>query len=83
MLKTDCVREAVEEYGDMLYRICLVMLKNTADAEDAVQDTFIRYMQKAPAFSSDWSITNSEFLMKFTILYISSREGESYVLRMQ
>lgn len=53
MLKTDCVREAVEEYGDMLYRICLVMLKNTADAEDAVQDTFIRYMQKAPAFSSD------------------------------
>ena len=53
MLKTDCVREAVEEYGDMLYRICLVMLKKTADAEDAVQDTFIRYMQKAPAFSSD------------------------------
>ena len=53
MLKTDCVREAVEEYGDMLYRICLVMLRNKADAEDAVQDTFIRYMQKAPAFSSD------------------------------
>lgn len=53
MQNTDCVREAVEEYGDMLYRICLVMLKNTADAEDAVQDTFIRYMQKAPAFSSD------------------------------
>ncbi len=53
MQNTDCVREAVEEYGDMLYRICLVMLRNKADAEDAVQDTFIRYMQKAPAFSSD------------------------------
>lgn len=53
MQNTDCVREAVEEYGDMLYRICLVMLRNTADAEDAVQDTFIRFMQKAPSFQGE------------------------------
>ncbi len=53
MQNTDCVREAVEEYGDMLYRICLVMLRNTADAEDAVQDTFIRFMQKAPVFQGE------------------------------
>ncbi len=53
MQNTDCVREAVEEYGDMLYRICLVMLRNTADAEDAIQDTFIRFMQKAPVFQGE------------------------------
>ena len=50
MLKCGCAREAVERYGDMLYRICLLALKNTADAEDAVQETFIRYVQKSPDF---------------------------------
>ena len=52
MLTNGCAREAVEKYGDMLYRICLVMLKNTADAEDAVQETFIKLVQRTVAFDS-------------------------------
>ena len=40
-------------YADMLYRLCVIMLKNEADAQDAVQNTMIRYFQKAPAFESD------------------------------
>ena len=51
MLNNGCAREAVEKYGDMLYRISLLILKNTADAEDAVQETFIKYVQKSPDFS--------------------------------
>jgi len=40
------------------------MLKNHADAEDAVQETFIKYMQKDPVFTSSehkkaWLITVS------------------------
>lgn len=46
------ITAAVENYGNMLYRICLVSLGNSADAEDAVQDTFLKYIQKAPAFES-------------------------------
>lgn len=46
------ITAAVEEYGSMLYRICLVSLGNAADAEDAVQDAFLKYIQKAPAFES-------------------------------
>lgn len=42
----------VEQYGDMLFQICLVMLRNPGDAEDAVQDTLIKYLQKAPDFKS-------------------------------
>lgn len=42
----------VEQYGDMLYRLCLVALGSRADAEDAVQDTLLRYLQKAPDFVS-------------------------------
>lgn len=41
--------ELVETYGDMLFRLCLVMLKNRADAEDAVQNTFLKYIRKPPS----------------------------------
>lgn len=51
MQSIDCVRAAVHKYGDMLYRLCFVMLRNTADAEDAVQETFIAYTTKSPVFS--------------------------------
>jgi len=49
----DDVEFIVNEYGDMLYRICLVELKNEADAEDAVQDTYLKYMRKSPSFESE------------------------------
>lgn len=39
MPENNRIRIAVEQYGDMLYRICIAMLKNQADAEDAVQET--------------------------------------------
>lgn len=45
-------REAVERYGDMLFRLCFVLLRNRQDAEDAVQECFIRYLSKAPHFES-------------------------------
>lgn len=41
----------LEKYGDMLYRLCLIMLKHESDAEDAVQETVIRYCFKAPDFA--------------------------------
>ena len=43
---------AVEAHGDRLFRLCLVLLGSAADAEDAVQETLLRYLQKAPAFES-------------------------------
>ena len=44
------IREAVLKYSDMLYKICIVILCNEQDAQDAVQDTFCRYMEKKPKF---------------------------------
>lgn len=42
--------QAVELYGNALYRLCLIQLGQAADAEDAVQEAFLRHLHKAPAF---------------------------------
>lgn len=44
------IRETVMEYSDVLYRICIVILCNEQDAQDAIQDTFCRYLEKKPKF---------------------------------
>ena len=49
---TDSVEKIVHTYGNMLFRLCLITLGNASDAEDAVQETFIKYLQKAPKFET-------------------------------
>lgn len=46
------LENAMEKYGDMIFRICLLTLKNHADAEDAVQETFIIYFRKSLNFEN-------------------------------
>lgn len=47
------IQEAVVKYGDMLYRICIVMLCNEQDVQDAIQDTYCRYLEKKPDFQDE------------------------------
>lgn len=47
------IRELVERYGSMIFRISYCILCNKDDAEDAVQDTFMKYMTKAPEFTDE------------------------------
>lgn len=56
------IEEIVRTYSNMLYRICIVMLGNDADAQDAVQDTFCRYLEQNKEFTDKehekaWLIT--------------------------
>lgn len=44
------VEYAVEKYSQMLFRICYGILCNKHDAEDALQETFLKYLTKAPLF---------------------------------
>lgn len=45
--------ELMQKYGDKLYRISLVLLANQHDAEDVVQETFLRFLKKRPAFNNE------------------------------
>ncbi len=42
-----------KKYGDLLYRVAFAQLANDADAQDAVQDAFIKYMTKSPHFTDE------------------------------
>lgn len=43
--------EKYDKYSPMLYRICILRLGNKQDAEDALQNTFIKLYYKSPEFS--------------------------------
>ena len=44
---------AVEAYGDRLYRVAFGWCKNRPDAEDMVQNAFIKYLRADKAFAGE------------------------------
>ncbi len=49
----DEIEDTVNRYGTKLFQLCFAILCHRMDAEDAVTDTIIRYMTKAPAFRDE------------------------------
>ncbi|MBR6172538.1 MAG: RNA polymerase sigma factor [Eubacterium sp.] len=70
LLRTDKdLTEIYNRHSKMLYRICFAYMKNAADTEDAVQETFFRLIRKGPAFKSSehekaWLIRTAENICK-------------------
>lgn len=46
------LEELVFRYENTLYRAALAILADAQEAEDAVQDTFLKYLEKSPRFES-------------------------------
>ncbi len=49
----DDIENLIGKYSDLLFRISLIKLGNASDAEDTVQDTFIKYYSKALDFNDE------------------------------
>ena len=47
------IKELVENYTSLIFRVSYCILGNRDDAEDAVQDAFLKYLTKAPEFESE------------------------------
>ncbi len=47
------IEEAVKKFSSPMLKAAFSLLKSTADAEDAVQEAFIKLMTKAPDFEND------------------------------
>jgi len=49
----EVMRNTIDEHSDMVYRLCLVYLRNRFDAEDSYQEVFIKIIEKAPIFINE------------------------------
>jgi len=47
------VAEIVEKYSDLLLRIAFTYMKNISDAEDMVQEVFLKLVKDYPSFEND------------------------------
>lgn len=46
------IEEALKLYGDSLMRVAFTYTQNMSDAQDMVQEAFLRYIEKSPDFIS-------------------------------
>ncbi len=61
----------VATHESMLYRTALAVMGNVSDAEDAVQEAFLRAYEKAPKFESKEH--EKAWLIKVTVNFCNSR----------
>lgn len=69
------IETVIKRYKDMVYRIALVRVKNSWDADDVFQEVFITYCRKKPMFFEEehrkaWLIKTTMNLAKKSALSI-------------
>lgn len=74
------IKELVDKYSSLIFRISYCILCNRDDAEDAVQETFLRYLTKAPEFNSEehrkaWLIKVSANISKNMLMFRIKRDA--------
>lgn len=74
------IKELVEKYSSLIFRISYCILCNVHDAEDAVQETLLRYITKAPDFNDEehrkaWLIRVSANISKNMLMFRVKREA--------
>ncbi len=76
------IKTLVDNYSSMIFRVSYCILCNIDDAEDAVQETFLKYLTKAPDFNSEehrkaWLIKVSTNISKNMLMFRRKREAVS------
>ena len=51
--RNELIKEMLDKYSDMVYRIALTRCKNKESAEDVYQTVFLKYSEKMPNFESE------------------------------
>jgi len=67
----DWAVEIVSRQQDRLFRTALVIMRNKAEAEDVLQDVFVKLVEKSPQFESQTHET--AWLVKVTVNMCKSR----------
>jgi len=75
------LKQTMSTYGEMLFKICFIMVKNKYDTEDIIQETLLQYYVDKPKFDSEvhkkaWLIRVSQNKCKNLLKY---KKRHSYV----
>lgn len=52
MQKENYIKQIIEKYSDMVYRIALTRCGNLENAEDVFQEVFLKFSEKMPTFEN-------------------------------
>ena len=52
-MRIDSIRESIERYSDMVYRLAFSMMKNKYDADDIHQEVFVQYINHYQTLESE------------------------------
>jgi len=81
----DSVRRILQQYGDLLYRMSLSIVGNSADAEDMVQDTLVTWLSETPDFPDE--AHEKQWLVKVvrnnSLMLIRKRKNRDRILSEQ
>jgi len=70
-----------EAYGRVLYRLCLVYLRSAEDAEDVMQEAFIKLLFHAPRFAD--AAHEKRWLLRVAVNACKNKLGTAYRRRTQ
>ena len=45
--------QIIRDYADMIYRMAFAHVRNRSDADDVMQEVFLRYIRRRPVFESE------------------------------
>lgn len=81
----DNVRRILQQYGDLMYRMSLSIVGNSADAEDMVQDTLVTWLSETPDFPDE--AHEKQWLVKVvrnnSLMLIRKRKNRDRILSEQ
>ena len=52
-VKSDSLESLLQRYNTMLFRVAYTRMQNRSDAEDVVQETWLRYLRASPALEDE------------------------------
>ena len=70
------IADIVEKYSDLLLRVAFTYMKNISDAEDMVQEVFLKLVKNYPSFESDEH--KKAWLIRVTINLCKNRFCKRY-----
>lgn len=76
MNKTEEIKDTIEKYSDLVYKIAVTRTGDIDNAEDIFQEVFIKYSQKLPQFENEEH--KKAWLIRVTINLSKNLHNQAY-----